>query len=118
MLEDKNATAVCYYSKTTNMKEKLRQADIIISAVGRPPEMYPNGYFKLTGDMIKDGAVVVGVGVRKDVVHDKLYFDVDFDSVKEKASFVTPNIGGIGLMTRAILLKNTITACKNLNGLA
>ncbi len=117
MLEDKGATAICYHSKTKNMKEKLKVADVVISAVGRPPEMYKENSFRLTADMIKDDAIVVGVGVRKDMKNDKLYFDVDVDSVKEKASLVTPNIGGVGLMTRAMLLKNTIIACKNLNGL-
>lgn len=115
MLEDMDATATCYHTKSKNLTEKIKQADMVVSAVGRPPEMYEENSFRLNGDMIKDGAVVVGVGVRKDMAADKLYFDVDFDSVKGKASFVTPNIGGVGLMTRAMLLTNTLIACKNLN---
>ena len=117
MLEDTDATVTCYHTKSKSLIEKIKQADIVVSAVGRPPEMYEENSFRLTGDMIKDGAVVVGVGVRKDMATDKLYFDVDFDSVNNKASFVTPNIGGVGLMTRAMLLNNTIIACKNLNGI-
>lgn len=117
MLEDLDATATCLHTKSKNIAVKIKQADIVISAVGKPPEMYEDNSFRLAGDMIKDDAVVVGVGVRKDLKTDKLYFDVDADSMKGKASFVTPNVGGIGLMTRAMLIKNTIIACKNLNGI-
>ncbi len=117
MLEDMDATATCYHTKSKNLVEKIRQSDIIVSAAGRPPEMYKGNSFRLTGNMIKNGAVVVGVGVRKDAKTGKLYFDVDVESMKGIASFVTPNIGGIGLMTRAMLLKNTILACKKLNGI-
>ena len=117
MLEDMDATATCYHSKSMNLKESVKSADIVISAVGRPPEMFKENSFKLTGDMIKDGAVVVGVGIRKATATGKFCFDVDLDSVKQKASFGTPNIGGVGAMTRAMLLKNTIIACKKLDGI-
>ena len=64
--------------------------------------------FTLTGDMIKDGAIVIDVGTAR--LNNKLVGDVDFESVKQKASWVTPVPGGVGLMTRAMLLKNTVTA--------
>ena len=117
MLENMDATVTCLHRKSKNLEDKIKQSDIVVSAAGRPPEIYKENSFKLTGNMVKDDVVVVGVGVRKDLKTDKLYFDVDVDSMKGKASFVTPNIGGIGLMTRAILMKNTIIACKNLNGI-
>ncbi|MBI4010444.1 MAG: bifunctional 5,10-methylenetetrahydrofolate dehydrogenase/5,10-methenyltetrahydrofolate cyclohydrolase [Candidatus Aenigmarchaeota archaeon] len=117
MLEDMDATATCYHTKSKNLLGKIKEADIIISAVGRPPEMHKDNSFRLTGEMVRNGAVIVGVGVRKYLKIDKLYFDVDVDSMKGIASFVTPNIGGVGLMTRAMLIKNTIIACKNLNGI-
>ena len=117
MLEDMKATVTCYHTKSKNLIEKIKQVDIVVSAAGRPPEMYGENSFRLTSGMVKDDAVVIGVGVRKDLKADKLYFDVDFDSMNGKVAFITPNIGGVGLMTRAMLLKNTIIACKKLNGL-
>ncbi|MEZ0247985.1 MAG: bifunctional 5,10-methylenetetrahydrofolate dehydrogenase/5,10-methenyltetrahydrofolate cyclohydrolase, partial [Thermoproteus sp.] len=75
---------------------------------GRPPELYSDNPWRLTGDMIKEGAVVVGVGGKVDPSTGRWYFDVDEKSVAEKASYLTPNIGGVGLATRARLLKNLI----------
>lgn len=117
MLEDKGATAECLHTKSKNILSKIRDADIVVSAAGRPPEIFKENSFRLTGDMIKEEVVVVGVGVKKDNITGKMYFDVDFDNVKEKASYITPNIGGVGVMTRAMLLKNTIIACERLSGL-
>lgn len=114
LLQDKGATVSNLHRRTKNVDEKLLQADIVVCAAGRPPELYQENSFRLTGDMVKGGVVVVGVGVRKDLVQNKLLFDVDFDDVKEKASYITPNTGGVGLMTRAMLLKNAIIATKRL----
>ena len=92
----------------------LKEADLVVCAAGRPPELYSQGWFRLEADMIKEGAVVVGVGVRKDPKTGKLYFDLPrgrkFRELREKASYITPNLGGVGLMTRGRLLKNIIIA--------
>ena len=108
LLEDRNATPVCCHRATRNSLDRIREADIVVSAAGRPPELYQEDAFRLTASMIKEGAVVVGVGARKDPVSGKLHFDVDFDGVGSKASFITPNLKGVGLMTRGRLLWNTI----------
>ncbi len=110
LLQDRDVTATCLHSKTRNIDEVISSADIVVSAVGRPPELYGNG-FRLTSKMLKDDVVVVGVGVRKH--SGKMYFDLDVDDVKKKASKVAPNIGGVGLMTRACLIENTINAAKS-----
>jgi len=110
LLQDRDATATCVHSKTRDISEIVRTADIVVSAVGRPPELYGNG-FRLTKGMLKRGAVVIGVGVKKD--KGKMFFDVDVDGIKGRVSFVTPNIGGVGLMTRACLIENTVIAAKN-----
>ncbi|MEE9586141.1 MAG: hypothetical protein V3W09_04495, partial [Nitrososphaerales archaeon] len=72
--------------------------------------------FRLTGDMVKEGVIVISIGVRRDPATGKLVFDVDFEDVKEKTSYITPNTGSTGIMTRGMLLKNTITAAKRLTG--
>jgi len=108
LLEDRNATPVCCHRATRNSLERIREADIVVSAAGRPPELYQEDAFRLTSSMVKHGAVVIGVGARKDPVSGKLHFDVDFDDVASKASFITPNLKGVGLMTRGRLLWNTI----------
>ncbi|MBI4595152.1 MAG: bifunctional methylenetetrahydrofolate dehydrogenase/methenyltetrahydrofolate cyclohydrolase FolD [Candidatus Tectomicrobia bacterium] len=104
-----NATVTICHTGTKNMAEITRQADILIAAVGRP-EM-------ITGDMVKEGVVVIDVGVNR--VDDpskktgyKLVGDVHFDSVKEKASAITPVPGGVGPMTITMLLANTIRSAK------
>ena len=108
LFEDRNATPVCCHRATRNSLDRIREADIVVSAAGRPPELYQKDPFRLTSSMIKEGAVVVGVGARKDPVSGKLHFDVDFDDVASKASYITPNLKGVGLMTRGRLLWNTM----------
>ncbi|ABL87287.1 methenyltetrahydrofolate cyclohydrolase / 5,10-methylenetetrahydrofolate dehydrogenase (NADP+) [Pyrobaculum islandicum DSM 4184] len=108
MLMQLDATVTVLHALSKDRKYYVRNADIIISAVGRPPELYSDNPWKLTGDFIKEGAVVVGVGGKVDPVTKKWYFDVDEKSVAEKASYLTPNIGGVGLATRARLVKNLI----------
>jgi methylenetetrahydrofolate dehydrogenase (NADP+)/methenyltetrahydrofolate cyclohydrolase len=97
-----NATVTVCHSKTKDLKEVCRQADILIVAIGKADF--------ITGDYVREGAVVIDVGMnrRED---GKLTGDVDFESVSKKASAITPVPGGVGPMTRAMLLKNTIKAC-------
>lgn len=114
LLEDRDATPVCCHRATRSALQRIKEADIVISAAGRPPELYKEDSFRLTSDMVKDGVVVVGVGARKDAATGKLYFDVDFKDVKRKASYITPNLNGVGLMTRGRLLWNTILTTRGL----
>lgn len=104
LLMEKNATVTICHSKTKDISFFTKNADVIIAAVGKA------GF--ITADMVKDGAVVVDVGINRDV-NGKLCGDVDFDSVKEKASYITPVPGGCGPMTIAVLMKNTVAAAKN-----
>lgn len=108
LLLQKDGTVTVCHSKTENLKEITTQADILVAAVGRP-------YF-VTADMVKDGAVVIDVGMDRNA-EGKLCGDVDFDEVEKKASYITPVPGGVGPMTIATLLKNTVTAAKQQNGL-
>lgn len=101
-----DATVTICHSRTQNLKEIVRSADIIIAAIGQPEFV--------TADMVKPGAVVIDVGINR--VNDKLVGDVAFDSVKEVASAITPVPGGVGPMTIAMLLKNTLTAARILSG--
>lgn len=103
-----NATVTLVHSRTPNMEEICRSADILIVAIGKPDFV--------TGDMVKDGAVVIDVGITR--VSDssrasgfRLVGDVHFESVKQKCAFITPVPGGVGPMTRASLLQNTLKAC-------
>lgn len=114
LLQDRNVTATCTHRKTLNLLQRLKQADIIVTAAGRPPELYQENSFRLTSNMVKEGAIVVSIGVRRDPTTGKLVFDVDFEDVKDKCSYITPNIGSTGIMTRGMLLKNTISAAKKL----
>ena len=105
-----NATVTLTHSRTKNLKEITRQADMIVAALGIPEF--------LTGDMVKDGVVIIDVGITR--VDDatkprgyRLAGDVDFESVSKKASYITPVPGGVGPMTIAMLLKNTLLACEN-----
>ena len=100
----RSATVTICHSKTKNIAEKTRQADVVIVAVGRA------GF--LTGDMLKPGAVVIDVGINRNS-EGKLCGDADFDSCIDVVSKITPVPGGVGLMTRANLLKNTIKSAKN-----
>ncbi|MGB0178126.1 MAG: bifunctional 5,10-methylenetetrahydrofolate dehydrogenase/5,10-methenyltetrahydrofolate cyclohydrolase, partial [Owenweeksia sp.] len=105
-----NATVTLTHSRTTNLKELLRDADIIIAALGKPDF--------ITGDMVKDGVVVIDVGTTRVVDKTKksgykLKGDVDFEGVSKKASYITPVPGGVGPMTRVSLLKNTLMAARS-----
>ena len=102
-----NATVTVCHTKTKDINEMTRQADILVVAIGSPKF--------LKGDMVKPGAVVVDVGVNRIEVEGgtKLVGDVDFDEVKEVASAITPVPGGVGPMTVAMLLKNTVKSAKN-----
>ncbi|MCE5300171.1 MAG: bifunctional methylenetetrahydrofolate dehydrogenase/methenyltetrahydrofolate cyclohydrolase FolD [Spirochaetia bacterium] len=107
LLLKEHATVTICHSRTKDLASVARQADILVAAIGKPKFV--------TADMVKDGAVVIDVGINR--VDGKLIGDVDFDSVKEKASYITPVPGGVGLMTRAMLMQNTFNAYKTLNNL-
>ncbi len=102
LLMRQNATVTICHSKTRNIAEKCRSADILVTAVGMRDK------FVVDASMVKEGAVVIDVATNR--MNDKLVGDVDFDSVKEKASFITPVPGGVGPMTVAMLLRNTVIA--------
>ncbi len=102
MLLEKNATVTTCHSKTKNLAEFTKSADVVITAVGDRTK------FTLKQDMIKDGAVVIDVAITR--YDGKLAGDCDYDKIIKKASFATPVPGGVGPMTVAMLLKNTITA--------
>ncbi|MBR2027595.1 MAG: bifunctional 5,10-methylene-tetrahydrofolate dehydrogenase/5,10-methylene-tetrahydrofolate cyclohydrolase [Oscillospiraceae bacterium] len=104
LLTQKSATVTICHSKTKNIAEKTRMADIVIIAIGKA------GF--LTGDMIKEGAVIIDVGINRNA-EGKLCGDADFDSCIEKVSKITPVPGGVGLMTRVNLLKNTVKSAEN-----
>jgi len=118
LLQDLNGTVTCCHTKTRDLLRRLKEADVIIAASGRPPEIYGIDGFRLNSDMVKEGSTVVSVGVRKDPNSGKMLFDVDLPSLKGKCSFLTPNTGGVGVMTRACLLQNTIIAAKQQIGAA
>lgn len=98
LLLDNNATVTVCHSKTTNLKEITRSADILVVAIGKPEF--------ITCDMVSEGTVVIDVGVNR--VNGKLVGDVHFDSIKDKASYITPVPGGVGPMTITCLMENTI----------
>ena len=108
LLLQQNGTVTICHSKTRDLAAHTRNADILVAAVGIP-------HF-VTADMVKDGAVVIDVGMDRDE-NGKLCGDVDFGGVEPKASYITPVPGGVGPMTIATLLKNTVTAAKQQNGL-
>ncbi len=99
LLEQRNATVTVCHSKTQNLADVTRQADILIVAIGKPNYV--------SADMVKQGAVVIDVGINR--LETGLVGDVDFDKVKQKASYITPVPGGVGPMTIAELLQNTLT---------
>ncbi len=103
LLLHKNATVTICHSKTVNLAEITKQADILVAAVGRAKF--------ITGDMIKPGAVVIDVGMNRDE-NGKLCGDVDFESAEKTAGAITPVPGGVGPMTIAMLMENTFTAAK------
>ncbi|MCA8968634.1 MAG: bifunctional methylenetetrahydrofolate dehydrogenase/methenyltetrahydrofolate cyclohydrolase FolD [Planctomycetes bacterium] len=109
LLLRENATVTICHSRTRNLAEEIRRADILVAAIGRP-------HF-VTADMVKDGAVVIDVGVNR--VEDaskkrgfRLVGDCDFDAIREKARAITPVPGGVGPMTIAMLMKNTVRAAR------
>lgn len=108
LLLQHNGTVTVCHSKTRDLPEITRQADILISAVGKA------GF--VTADMVKPGAVVIDVGMNRDE-NGKLCGDVDFAAVEPLASYITPVPGGVGPMTVAMLMKNTVTAAKRQKGL-
>ncbi len=104
LLLNKNATVTICHSKTSNLAEMTRLADILVVAIGKPKF--------ITKDMVKKGAVVIDVGTNR--VEDKLVGDVDFEEVEKIASYITPVPGGVGPLTIASLLENTVIAYKNI----
>lgn len=103
LLLHKSGTVTICHSKTQNIADITRNADILVVAVGKPNFV--------TGDMIKEGAVVIDVGMNR-LENGKLCGDVEFDSAEKKAGYITPVPGGVGPMTIAMLMKNTLTAAK------
>ena len=97
LLLNANCTVTICHSKTSNLKEICSTADILVAAIGRPEF--------ITGDMVKDGAIVIDVGINR--TENGLKGDVHFESVEKKASFITPVPGGVGPMTIAMLMENT-----------
>ena len=105
---NKNATVTSCHSKTQNLAQKAKEADILISAIGKANFV--------TADMVKENAVVIDVGINR-LDNGKITGDVDFESVKEKASYITPVPGGVGPMTIAMLMNNVIKATRRQNGM-
>ncbi|WP_459902768.1 bifunctional methylenetetrahydrofolate dehydrogenase/methenyltetrahydrofolate cyclohydrolase FolD [Campylobacter concisus] len=103
LLLNASATVTITHSKTKNLKEICKNADLIVAAIGKP--------FFLKADMVKDDAVVVDVGINR-LDDGRLVGDVDFDEVAPKCSYITPVPGGVGPMTIAMLLNNTILAAQ------
>ena len=99
----KNATVTICHSKTKNLEEHTRRADVVISAIGQPKFV--------TANMVKDGVVAIDVGINRDE-NGKLVGDFDFENVEKKASYITPVPGGVGPMTIAMLMNNVIKATK------
>lgn len=105
MLIDRNATVTVAHSRTKNLPEVTSNADILVVAIGKPKFV--------TADMVKDGAAVIDVGVNRNPETGKLCGDVDFEACVEKASVITPVPGGVGPMTRACLMENTLECFVN-----
>ena len=108
LLLERSATVTICHSRTKNLSEITSKADLIVAAVGRAKFV--------TADMVKEGAIVVDVGINRNE-DGKLCGDVDFENVKDKCEFITPVPGGCGPMTIAVLMKNTLLACKKQNGI-
>ncbi|MDD3411805.1 MAG: bifunctional methylenetetrahydrofolate dehydrogenase/methenyltetrahydrofolate cyclohydrolase FolD [Eubacteriales bacterium] len=102
LLLQENATVTLCHSRTKNLAEHTRRADILVAAIGKPRF--------ITADMVKEGAVVIDVGMNR--VDGKFCGDVDFDAVSPKASWITPVPGGVGKMTIAMLMDNTVAAAE------
>lgn len=108
LLLHENATVEITHSKTQNLADITKEADVLVAAIGKAKFV--------TADMVKDGAVVIDVGMNRDE-NGKLCGDVDFEAVKDKCSFITPVPGGVGPMTISMLMQNTLTAAKIQNGI-
>ena len=102
LLLHSNATVTVCHSRTVGLKEICRRADIIVACIGK--EKF------VTADMVKDGAVVIDVGINR-MANGKICGDVDYENVAPKTSYITPVPGGVGPMTIATLMKNTLNAC-------
>lgn len=105
LLLDKDATIMICHSHTKNINEKVKNADIVITAVGN------RKLFTLREESVKDGVVVIDIGITRE--NGKIKGDVDFENVSKKASWITPVPGGVGPMTIAMLLKNTVIAASS-----
>ena len=101
LLLRENATVTVCHSKTENIASYTKNADVLVAAIGKAKFV--------TADMVKDGAIVVDVGINR--IDGKIYGDVDYESVKDKCSLITPVPGGVGPMTVTMLLQNTFNAC-------
>ncbi|MFH1715096.1 MAG: bifunctional methylenetetrahydrofolate dehydrogenase/methenyltetrahydrofolate cyclohydrolase FolD [Elusimicrobiota bacterium] len=108
LLLSENATVTICHSKTKNIEEIVKKSDIVVAAIGKPKF--------INADMIKDGAVVIDVGINR--VNGSVVGDVDFDSVISKASYITPVPKGVGPMTRAMLMQNAVKAYKTRNNIS
>jgi len=107
LLMNRDATVTFFHSKSKGMEDKLKNFDCIITAVGDRQK------FTLTSNMVKDGAIIFDVGISR--INGKIQGDVDFKSVSERASYITPVPGGVGPMTVTMLLKNTVHAASLIN---
>jgi methylenetetrahydrofolate dehydrogenase (NADP+)/methenyltetrahydrofolate cyclohydrolase len=107
LLLNKHGTVTTAHSRTNNLTEVCQRADILIAAVGKPKFV--------TDNMVKEGAVVIDIGINR--VDGKLCGDVDFENVSKKTSYITPVPGGVGPMTIAMLMQNTVIAAKKQHGL-
>ncbi|MCH5233173.1 MAG: bifunctional methylenetetrahydrofolate dehydrogenase/methenyltetrahydrofolate cyclohydrolase FolD [Muribaculaceae bacterium] len=105
LLLDRNATVTIAHSKTQNLPDVSKEADILVVAIGKPRFV--------TADMVKPGAAVIDVGVNRDPETGKLCGDVDFENCKDLADYITPVPGGVGPMTRACLMENTLECFLN-----
>ncbi len=105
LLLDRNATVTIAHSRTKNLAQVTSEADILVVAIGKP--------LFVTADMVGEGAAVIDVGVNRHPVTGKLCGDVDFEACKDKASVITPVPGGVGPMTRACLMENTLECYLN-----
>lgn len=105
-LLNKNATVTICHSRTKNLAEVTKQADVVVAAIGKP--------CFVTADMVKKDAIVIDVGINRGE-DGKIKGDVDFENVKEKASYITPVPGGVGPMTIAMLMTNVVKAAKEQN---
>ncbi|MEM2282196.1 MAG: bifunctional 5,10-methylenetetrahydrofolate dehydrogenase/5,10-methenyltetrahydrofolate cyclohydrolase [Candidatus Hadarchaeales archaeon] len=108
LMLDRNATVLICHSKTPDLARKMAEADILVTAVGRRPS------FVVGPEMVKEGAVVVDVGMN--FIGGRLVGDVDFERVSQKASYITPVPGGVGPMTRAMLLENVVRVAEREQG--